>query len=168
MTKNESHTMDLQRIIQTLPQTGRVDWIGIRPQRGAPVQVVPEVIADTTSGLSGDHYSKHDGSRQVTLIQAEHLSVVANFLHIEQVDPTLTRRNIVVSGINLLAFKDRQFRVGDVVLEMTGICHPCTKLERYLGPGAYNAMRGHSGITAKIVRPGRIRTGDTVQLYLTV
>ena len=43
----------------------------------------------------------------------------------EQIDPQLTRRNIVVSGINLMALKDRNFQIGEnVVLKMTGACHP--------------------------------------------
>jgi MOSC domain-containing protein YiiM len=70
------------------------------------------------------------------------------------------RRNIVVSGINLLALKDKQFRVGGAVLAFSGLCHPCSKMERELGPGGYNAMRGHGGITARVVSAGSVSLGD--------
>jgi MOSC domain-containing protein YiiM len=78
------------------------------------------------------------------------------------IDPGLLRRNLVVSGINLLALQRAQFRIGSVVLEGTGPCHPCSRMEAALGPGGYNAMRGHGGITAKVITPGEIKVGDAV------
>jgi MOSC domain-containing protein YiiM len=154
----------IQRLTNTLPQTGKVEWIGVRPIKRALPKQVEEVEADERKGLLGDHYSGGSGNRQVTLIQHEHLQGVARMLSLESVDPGLTRRNIVVSGINLLAFKDRRFRIGEAVLEMTGECHPCSRMEENLGPGGYNAMRGHGGITARVVAGGMIRQGDVVRL----
>ena len=122
-----------------------------------------EVQINVGNGLEGDRFSgRASSSRQVTLIQYEHLAVVAACLHREAISPALVRRNIVVSGINLLALKDKRFRVGDVLLEFTGLCHPCSKMERHLGAGGYNAMRGHGGITARVVEAGRVRLATAV------
>ena len=122
-----------------------------------------EVQISVGNGLEGDCFSgRASSSRQVTLIQYEHLAVVAACLHREAISPALVRRNIVVSGINLLALKDKRFRVGDVLLEFTGLCHPCSKMERHLGAGGYNAMRGHGGITARVVEAGRVRLATAV------
>jgi MOSC domain-containing protein YiiM len=145
------------------PRPGRVEWIGLRPARRAPVQSVAEVLAEAGVGLAGDHYrSSRNGKRQVTLIQAEHLPVIAALAGIEGLDPALLRRNLVVSGINLLALKDRRFRIGPVLFEGTGLAHPCSRMEETLGAGGYNAMRGHGGVTARVLIGGPVRIGDAL------
>jgi MOSC domain-containing protein YiiM len=151
----------LADLLATLPQTGRVAWIGVRPGRRAGVIAVDTVDAVPARGLAGDHYA-HDGKRQVTLIQAEHLVAVGAFVGRPTLDPALLRRNIVVAGLNLLALKGRQFRLGGALLEWTGPCEPCSRMEEALGPGGYNALRGHGGITARVVAGGLIRVGDAV------
>ena len=152
----------MKELLDTLPQLGKVEWIGIRPRKKAPLSSLEQVEATETEGLVGDHYGGRSKKRQVTLIQQEHLQAVASMLGKEEIDPGQTRRNIVVSGINLLALKDRRFRIGEAVLETTGYCHPCSRMEENLGPGGYNAMRGHGGITAKVIRGGIIERGDEV------
>ncbi|WP_202980264.1 MOSC domain-containing protein [Marinobacter fonticola] len=155
----------LKDLIQTLPQLGRLVWIGLRPARGEPMVRVDSAIAEIGLGLEGDRFKgRPESKRQVTLIQAEHLPAMASLLHLPDVPPELLRRNLMVSGLNLLALKNRQFRIGNVVLEMTGLCHPCSKMEAIFGPGGYNAIRGHGGITAKVVAGGTIREGDTVSV----
>jgi MOSC domain-containing protein YiiM len=156
----------MAELLNTLPQQGRVEWIGLRPERRLPLQQVTEVQAVPGKGLIGDRFSGTvDSKRQVTLIQAEHIAAVASFMQMPYLDPGLLRRNIVVSGINLLALKDKQFQIGEATLEMTGPCHPCSRMEENLGPGGYNAMRGHGGITAKVVKEGVIRVGDSVSAF---
>jgi len=139
---------------------GRFENLFIRPFRMEAVKVMDTVTALTDVGLEGDHYQNHGGSRQVTLIQAEHLAVLASLLGLDNIAPEFTRRNIVVRNINLLSLKGKQFQVGQALLEYSGECHPCSRMEKNLGPGAYNAMRGHGGITAKVVRGGNIKVGD--------
>ena len=154
----------LQTIIDTLPQTGTLVSIATRPVKRQPLVYQEEVELDTEKGILGDHYQGRSGKRQVTLIQEEHLKGVAQMLGIAEVDPLLTRRNLVVKGINLLAFKGRKFHIGDTLLEMTGPCEPCSRMEENFGAGGYNAMRGHGGICARVISGGTIRTGDHIRL----
>ena len=153
----------LQILLDTLPQVGRVEWIGVRPARGEPMNALEAVQIVVDKGLEGDRFAGRTGNpRQVTLIQQEHLNVIAACLHLPSVSPELLRRNIVVSGINLLALKDKRFCIGDAVLEFSGLCHPCSKMERQLGEGGYNAVRGHGGITARVLDSGLVRIKDEV------
>ncbi len=155
---------ELKTLMATMPQTGTVEWIGLRPGRRVPIQVVDSASLGE-QGLEGDRFNgKNDSPRMVTLIQKEHIDAVASILKQAVIDPSQLRRNIVVSGINLAALKQSEFQIGDVVLCGTGNCPPCSRMEENLGPGGYNAMRGHGGITAKVVTGGTIRCGDAVRL----
>ncbi len=148
----------------TLPQVGHVAWIGLSPATRAELTPVEQVAARVGTGLDGDHHARSGKSkRQVTLIQQEHLDVVAALLGIPRVAPEWTRRNIVVAGINLAALAKARFTVGEVLLEGTGPCAPCSRMEQNLGTGGYNAMRGHGGITARVLSAGTIRRGDAVR-----
>ena len=154
---------EIQQLIATLPQQGRLEWIGLRPARRAEINVVQQAELVTDYGIRGDRsVEKVGGKRQVTLIQAEHLSAIAACAGLDEVTPEMLRRNLLISGINLLALKDRTFRVGEALLQYTGLCAPCSYMEEVLGAGGYNAMRGHGGITAKILKGETISLGDPV------
>ena len=153
----------MHQLLDKIPQTGRVEWIGVRPQRESAMTIVVSVKATASDGLEGDRAgSGASKKRQVTLIQHEHLVAVGSLLGTEPINPDLTRRNIVVSGINLLSLKDKPFQIGEAVFLGTGLCAPCSKMETNLGEGGYQAMRGHGGITARVVDDGTIAVGDTV------
>lgn len=158
----------LQDLFDTLPQIGELKWIGIRPERKAPMIDLHSAEAVAGRGLVGDRYSSKNGKRQVTLIQGEHLIAIASLLGRAPVSPELLRRNLVVTGINLIALKDKQFRVGDALLEYTGLCHPCSAMEATFGAGGYNAVRGHGGITARIIESGFMVLGDSVRQERTI
>lgn len=154
----------LARLIEAPMRPGKVVWIGLRPARREALVAVEAARIEPGEGLVGDRYAgRPDGRRQVTLIQAEDLAAIASYLGRESVDPVLLRRNVLVAGLNLRALKERRFRLGGAVLEATGDCHPCSRMEEALGTGGYNAMRGHGGITARVVSGGEVRLGDAVE-----
>jgi MOSC domain-containing protein YiiM len=153
----------LRALMETFPRAGRLEWIGLRPRRRVPLSGVTQVEVLADHGLVGDHKAtRAGGKRQVTLIQSEHLDAVGALLGRAAVDPALIRRNLVVSGINLLALRDAQFDIGGVRFEGTGLCEPCSRMEEVLGAGGYNAMRGHGGIIARVISGGIISLGDAV------
>jgi len=151
-------------LIRDHHQSGRVEWIGLRPARGATMRSVSEVLATADKGLAGDRTAagRGGGSRQVTLIQEEHLPVIAALAGQQEIAPDTLRRNLLVRGINLTALRGVVFRVGDAVLLGTGSCAPCSKMETALGRGGFNAMRGHGGLTAKVLESGLVAVGAAV------
>ena len=156
-------SLEMKQLLATMPQVGRVEWIGVRPGRREPIKVLPSVNV-SLEGIVGDRYrGKAGGPRMVTLIQQEHITTVASILKLEAIDPSLLRRNVVVSGINLQALKKRRIQIGHAILEVTGNCPPCSRMEENLGSGGYNAMRGHGGITATVIHDGEISCGDAVK-----
>ena len=154
----------LGMLMAQLPRAGRLQWVGLRTARDVPMRAVAEVDAVPISGLIGDRYVGGSGKRAITLIQAEHLPAIAALSGHAQVDPALLRRNLVIAGIPLIALRERRFRIGDVLLEGTGECDPCSRMEAALGPGGYNAMRGHGGLTARVIEGGCLRLGDSVMV----
>lgn len=145
-------------LISRYAHAGKIEWIGIRPARRQPL-IALDKVAIQEQGLEGDHYIS-GGKRGVTLIQQEHLPVIAALLGRQSVSPEKLRRNIVVSHINLLGLRKREFKIGQAVLEGTGLCAPCSRMEEIFGEGGYAAVRGHGGITAKIIKPGSVQIGD--------
>jgi MOSC domain-containing protein YiiM len=147
--------------------SGRVEAIVVR---GDPRQAARRIdatralagigLADDRLGLRGE---PDLSTRQVTLIQQEHLPVIAALATVTAVDVAALRRNLVVSGINLVALRNARVRVGEALLEIVGPCHPCSRMEEAVGPGGYAAMRGHGGMTARVLEAGAIRVGDVVR-----
>jgi len=153
---------ELHRLMSQFPRAGEVRWIGLRPARDVAMQAVHSAEAEAGEGLRGDRYAGGSGKRGITLIQAEHLPVIAAMAGLDTVGPSLLRRNLVVSGIPLIALKGRLFRIGEVLCEGTAPCDPCSRMELALGTGGFNAMRGHGGLCARIVESGIVRVGDAV------
>jgi MOSC domain-containing protein YiiM len=158
----------LQELLAAVPQQGSVRWIGVRPAARAEMIELEAVEARHEAGLTGDHSRPGPrNARQVTLIQWEHLAVISALIGRPEENPLTPqdlRRNIAISGINLFSLKGRRFRLGQAILETTGWCQPCARLEERLGPGTFQAARGHGGITARVLQGGIIRLNDALRV----
>ena len=137
---------------------GAVAWIGLRPARRAPMVPVERAEVEM-AGLVGDRHPS-PGKRAVTLVQAEHLPVIAALSRRAVVEPEHLRRNVVVGGINLAALKGVDLRLGAATVRIVGPCAPCSRMEETLGPGGYSAVRHHGGWCAEVVEPGAVTRGD--------
>lgn len=174
MTQPLKINSTLRELTAQFAQPGKLEAIYLRPARNIICNSVNNAEAIASRGLAGDRASAAasrnplGSNRQVTLIQAEHIAVIGALLN-KPIDAKFLRRNLVISGINLLAtkslFKDQPMLlvIGQVKLLLTGTCEPCSKMELILGQGGYNAMRGHGGVNAKVIQGGSINLGDSVK-----
>jgi MOSC domain-containing protein YiiM len=165
----------LRELTRTFARPGRLEAILLRTQRGVAAVAVARATAVADRGLLGDRsaagasVAPGGGKRQLSLIQAEHLPLIAAWSGHARVDAALLRRNLVIAGLNLVAarspFADQALHLqigAQVLLLITGPCDPCSKMEAALGPGGFNAMRGHGGMTARVLVGGDVALGDPV------
>lgn len=157
--------MNIDQLKANFPHSGCVEWIGVRSARGAPITVLDAVDAVQDIGLQGDKAgARPGGKRQVTLVQAEYLGIMRALLAKPNLSYMDLRRNLAVSNINLNALIGHSVRIGSAELEVSGLCHPCKKIEENLGFGAFNVMRGHGGLTAKVIKSGVIKINDSLEV----
>jgi MOSC domain-containing protein YiiM len=160
------------------PTAGAVAQISVSPG-GVLKHAVPEAMV-TELGLVGDghaHPDIHGGARQallfITLEGIEELKQ-AGF----PVFPGALGENITTTGLDRRDWRiGQRWRVGpDVIVEFTKMRGPCQTLNRY-GAGTIqkaiydelvsagdssSEVWGLSGIYARVVEGGTIRTGDIV------
>ncbi|CAA9415386.1 MAG: MOSC domain protein [uncultured Rubellimicrobium sp.] len=149
----------MAELLSQFPRPGRIEAILLRPSRRADPQPIDGAEL-ALSGLVGDH--ARPGKRALTLIQAEHIPVISSLAG-REATAELLRRNVVVSGINLGALRGARLRIGLIAeVEITSACAPCSRMEEALGRGGYNAVRGHGGWCATVLRAGPLHIGDSV------
>ena len=169
----------MRELTQNFGCNGLVEHIYLRSARSMPATAVTAARAEPGRGLIGDRRSLSVSvgevawKREVTLFQAEHLPTIGAWLGVPPIDAGRLRRNIIVSGINLISMRSLwkdislQWRIGEeVVIEITGSCDPCSRMESELGHAGYNAMRSHGGVTARVLVGGTIRIADSVRLHV--
>jgi MOSC domain-containing protein YiiM len=143
---------------------GELEWIGLRTERRGEIEVVEHAQALVGLGLEGDHRClKTPGSaRQVTIISREYIHQIAQQLGMDFIDPVLLRRNLVISGMNMNLLRFQRLQIGNVILETSALCDPCSRMDENLGKGAASAMFGYGGLCAKIIQGGNLAVGDPV------
>ena len=110
-------------------------------------------------GIEGDRHAGrgNNNARQVLLMDRETL---ADFgLAAGEV-----RENVTTSGLDLSELqRGRRLSVGEVELEVTGECTPCSRLEE-ISPGLQERSEGRRGILAAVKRSGSVSVGDGVRV----
>jgi MOSC domain-containing protein YiiM len=152
--------LTLAELTSRFPRPGRVEQILVRPHRKGDLHDLDaaQLLQD---GIDGDH--ARPGKRAVSLIQSEHLPVLRALSGHDALTAADLRRNLVISGLNLSATRGKCLQIGaHAVLEVTGPCAPCSRMEHVLGVGGYNAMRGHGGWCAQVLRTGPLSVGDPI------
>jgi MOSC domain-containing protein YiiM len=132
-----------------------VAGLQICPGPRQPMKPLDAVRAVENMGLEGDRHAKPDSHRQVLLIEAETLEKLG--LRVGEVKENITTRGIALMSLPAGA----RLHVGEAVLEVTGECRPCERMEE-LRPGLRGVLAGQRGMLARVAQGGTLRVGDPI------
>ena len=113
----------------------------------------------TGQGMEGDRHLRSDGrrsNRQVLIMDSETLS------HFDLL-PGQVRENVTVAGLDFSSISagDKVSLGGDVILEITGDCEPCARMDE-LRPGLKDEIDGKRGLLAFVEKGGVVSVGAEV------
>jgi MOSC domain-containing protein YiiM len=123
-----------------------------------PMEELDEAEAVENKGFRGCIHGRPGSERQVSLMDRETLDKLG-------VAPGMVKENITTLGMDFQTLGAGQFlRVGtECVLEITGPCHPCARMEE-IRMGLQEELRGQRGWLCKVIVGGRIRRGDRIEV----
>jgi len=139
-------------------------YIGQDPENAKSAQMdsVSSVDCVAGSGLRGDRFFgyKENYIGQATFFSAEVLQGVMEHTGADSCPPYAMRRNIMISGINLNDLIGREFEIDGVRFYGTEECAPCRWMDRSIGDGAREYLKGRGGLRAKILSSGTLSCGQ--------
>ncbi len=131
-----------------------------RLQHGIESVTQAECVAG--AGLRGDRYFnvRPDAKGQVTFFDLAVVREVRQLFKLPKLPASVFRRNLVVEGIDLSAWKGRRFRLQGIEFEGTQECTPCHWMDRVVAPGAEDFLRENfrGGLRAKVRSDGLLFT----------
>ena len=132
------------------------------------METLDHVQVTVAEGLHGDFRGSLKpgrNKRQVTVMTAEGWRDALNELK-AQLPWEQRRVNLLVDGVTLEESAGRRliFDSG-LVLEVTGECDPCSRMEE-VAPGLKAVLLPHwrGGVTTRVIEDGLIRVGDKVRI----
>jgi MOSC domain-containing protein YiiM len=149
---------------------GVVEEIYVAREGSAAMERVEAVRTIEGRGIEGDRYCEGTGFWtpygdvcEVTLISSEDLDRIESELGI-RVKNGEHRRNIITRGIRLGDLRRKRVRIGEAILEYDRPRPPCRHVQDLSEPGMTRALKGRGGICARIVKAGRIRARDAIEV----
>jgi MOSC domain-containing protein YiiM len=128
----------------------------VSPGRGSGRSEPRErVTAIEDHGIEGCAHA-NPPHREVLLASKHHLDEL-------DVEPGAIRENVTVDGVDVHEWPvGQRVRVGEALLEITMICHPCHRMDE-LRAGLRAEIHGKRGMLAHVVESGEIAIGDEIQ-----
>ena len=135
--------------------------IFVCPGHRLPMREMESVEAVEDRGLLGCGHARAGSKRQILLIDLEALERVG-------LRPGIVKENVTIRGLDLRGvLMGQRLRIGEAEIEIVGPCEPCSRMEEIRG-GLQEELKGQRGVLGRIVKGGRIRRGDTVDVVAGV
>ena len=139
-----------------------VTAVNISREKGVRKESVPYIDLKLRHGIVGDAHAG-DWHRQISLLADESVDTMRKACPIE-LDAGIFAENINTRGITLKTLPvGARLRVGETELEVTQIgkqCHNDCAIKKATG----KCVMPTEGIFAIVVKEGRVRAGDTIEV----
>jgi MOSC domain-containing protein YiiM len=126
-----------------------------------PMLECTEVKCAAGRGLEGDRFFdfKDDYKGQVTFFEIEVYEQLCAEFGVWDRPPSVFRRNIITSGVDLPSLIGKEFEMQGVRFLGTQESAPCDWMNLAFAPGAEERLKGNGGLRARILTDGTLRVG---------
>jgi len=130
-----------------------------QPAGENPVIEVDQVECVAGRGIRGDRFFdfKEDYEGQITFFSMDVFDALRRELNLPHAQPSATRRNAFVRGVDLNTLIGSPFEIQGVQFEGGAECSPCYWMNSALGAGAEAWLKGRGGLRARILTDGVLR-----------
>jgi MOSC domain-containing protein YiiM len=113
-------------------------------------------------GLVGDRFFdyKEDYKGQITFFSMEVFEKMCDELNVYDKSPSVVRRNVFVSGVDLNALIDQTFELQGIRFSGVQECSPCEWMDQAFAPGAMDFLKNQGGLRARILSSGILKKSD--------
>jgi MOSC domain-containing protein YiiM len=136
-----------------------------RPPGTNPAIRCAEIQCVAGRGIVGDRFFEdepnHDG--QITFFAEEIYEALCRELHVHDKNPSVFRRNVVTSGVDLNDWIGNEFEIQGLRFRGVEECRPCYWMDKAFAPGAEKFLRGRGGLRALILTDGKLRADAAIQ-----
>ncbi|MCE7985661.1 MAG: MOSC domain-containing protein [Caldilinea sp. CFX5] len=141
--------------------TGKLAAIWLKRARRGVMDAKERATLQANRGLVGN--ADQGGKRQVTIIAQETWDRLMDATG-AQLNPSVRRANLMVSGIDLAQSRGKILQIGPVRISIYGETKPCERMEE-AHPGLRKAMYDNwgGGAFGQVLNDGEIAVGDAVQ-----
>src|SRR6266404_3981191 len=125
-----------------------------------PMIETSEIECVAGRGIRGDRYFdfKDDYKGQITFFSLEVSDELCGALHVQGIPPSAVRRNVFTRDVDLNALIGQDFEVEGVRFHGTEESRPCDWMNRAIGPGAKEFLKGRGGLRTRILTDGILRS----------
>jgi len=127
-----------------------------------PTLAVPEIECVAGRGIKGDRFFdfKANYKGQATFFSQEVFAALCAELRLSGKSPGETRRNIVVTGLELNSLVGREFELQGVKFRGVAECSPCHWMDHAFAPGAETFLKNRGGLRVQILTDGKLRVDE--------